>query len=385
MHKQSDLFLGVSALMLALISLYLLSYFGWSFKLPWLKQTALVRQTFVVATSSMKTIDVANPIKAVWEQVDSKLIKFPGRDSHTTYEFNNRLFLTGGLDASGTGRQDQPIYEQAKYFNDIWVTTDGKNWQLAKDKAAFPPIRSATVVNFKGVLYMLGGWSPEVGYQNGIWQSTDGINWQKIAKASFDVREGQKVVIFKDKLWLIGGVNYSLKKTFNDVWSSNDGVAWKKEVANAPWSSRWDHDVTVFKNHLYLAGGMNFNGVGYGDVWTSTDGVKWQKITDLAPWKKRQGQALIVFKNFMWLIGGIDAKTNEGGGDTWYTDNGIDWQKTAIDGGWSGREDHEVNVFKDKIIITGGMNGDFQWLNDVWIATVPVEKIQVEIASSAQN
>jgi len=380
MKSQAGFMVEALAITLAAAAVFLVVIFGLpvNFSWPTKSQTALASKSLMVATSSIKVIEVANPAGTVWQRVDPSLIKFPVRDSHATYEFNGRLFLTGGLDATSTGTKNNPIYEKAKYYNDIWVSDDGANWTLAKAKAEFPPIRSMSIVNFKGALFMFGGWSPAVGYKNGVWKSVDGINWTRIANASFDEREGQKVIIFNDKLWLIGGVNYFSRKTFNDVWSSSDGVAWRKEVAKAPWSSRWDHDIAVFNNKIWLVGGMNFNGVGYGDEWSSKDGKVWIKVTDLAPWKKRQGQALIVFKDLMWLIGGIDAKTSEGVGDTWFTRNGVDWQKTDIDGGWSGREDHEVNVFKDKVIITGGMNGNFEWLNDVWVATVPVEKVEVK-------
>jgi hypothetical protein len=385
MKKNPDFTLHLLAILLAILALSLVIFFGFpvSFSGLFKNQTALARQSFVAATSSEKMIEVANPAGATWKQVDPSRIKFPGRDSHATYEFNGQLFLTGGLDATNTGSKMNPVYEKAKYYNDIWVSSDGENWSLVKSHAEFPPIRSMSVVNFKNELYMFGGWGPEVGYKNGVWKSIDGINWSKIANASYDEREGQKVILFKDKLWMIGGVNYFDRKTFNDVWSSSDGIAWKREVKNAPWHSRWDHDVTVFKDKIWLAGGMNFNGVGYGDEWVSSDGLKWEKVTDLAPWKKRQGQALVVYKNIMWLIGGIDAKTSEGIGDTWYTEDGFNWKKTDIDGGWSGREDHEVNIFQDKVIITGGMNGNFEWLNDVWVATVPIEKVKIKMATSS--
>ncbi|MFA6416057.1 MAG: hypothetical protein WCW56_01045 [Candidatus Paceibacterota bacterium] len=381
MNSQSGFMVQVVAIVLAVVAIILMVSFGspLNFSWPIKNQTAAASQSLVEATTSIKIIEVANPVETSWKQVEPSLIKFPGRDSHATYEFNGKLFLTGGLDATGTGPANNPVYEKAKYYNDIWSSDDGENWTLVKAKADFPPLRSMSVVNFKGALYMFGGWGPTVGYKNGIWKSTDGIVWSRIANTSFDEREGQKVIIFNDKLWLIGGVNYFTKKTFNDVWSSSDGVAWRKEVANAPWHSRWDHDVAVFNDQIWLVGGMNFNGVGYGDEWRSEDGKKWTRVTELAPWKKRQGQALVVFKDLMWLIGGIDAKTSEGIGDTWFTKNGVDWQKTEIDGGWSGREDHEVNVFKDKIVITGGMNGNFEWLNDVWVATVPVEKVEVKV------
>ena len=44
----------------------------------------------------------------------------------------------------------------------------------------------------------------------------------------FSARGAAEVIEFKDKLWLIGGVNQGGVK--NDVWSSEDSLHWKKEL-----------------------------------------------------------------------------------------------------------------------------------------------------------
>jgi len=386
MNRRLGNFINVVAIFLSIIAIWAMAFFGLPIDLPIDKALATVATVFesqaIPNTFSTTTkISIADPLKLTWRQVDPNLIKFPGRDSHATYQFNGQLFLTGGLDAKETMKNKMPVYEKAQYFNDIWSTTDGQNWQLTKARAEFPPFRSASVVEFKGSLYLFGGWSPVVGYKTGVWQSTDGLKWIKIAPASFEEREGQKVVVFDDKLWLIGGVNYDQKKTFNDVWVSADAVSWRQVVKNAPWHSRWDHDIAVFNNKIWLVGGMNFNGVGYGDEWYSLDGKEWQLATSSALWGKRQGQSLLVWDDSLWLVSGLDAKTNEGAGDTWFSNNGLDWNKTEVDGTWPGREDHETVIFKDKIFVIGGMSDDWEWLNDVWWAPMPKREVSVTTTS----
>ena len=306
-----------------------------------------------------------DPSILTWQQVED--IPFEKRDSHTVYVFNDNLFLTSGLDSDDSKLNSHtPVYEKAVYYNDIWVSVDGMNWNKIKDHAEFPLIRSTNIIEFKGSLYLLGGWSPTEGYSIGIWKSNDGINWKKVkSKPEFGAIEGHKVIEFQGKLLLIGGVNYATRKTSNSVWESEDGVNWTL-LTSAPFHSRWDHDVISYDNKLFLMGGMDLGDKGFSDVWESEDGKNWNLILDDAPWGKRQGLGVVSFHDYIFLVGGLDAIKITGIGDSWYSKNGINWTKTKKDGKWLGREDHGVIVFKDKIFVLGGMDENFNWHNDVW-------------------
>lgn len=318
-------------------------------------------------TRAAKRID---PATLTWNAVEGP--RWEKRDSHAVYVFDNKLWVSGGIDADDSKVNGLPNYEAAKYYNDIWNSEDGIVWNKVTDHAEFPPIRSHTVINFKGTLYMIGGWSPVHGlqYKNGIWKSNDGIHWVKVVdKTDFVDREGQKILEWNGKLYMIGGVNYFGGKTYNDVWVSEDALHWTEIVKNAPWEGRWDHDMDIFQGKLWLLGGMSLHGVGFGDVWNTTDGITWNKVTDLAPWGKRQGQGVVTYGKYMWLVSGLDAKTNEGTGDTWFTADGVQWYKIPDDTKWLGREDHGVVVFKDKIWVLGGMDSNWHWNNDIWYTT----------------
>ena len=306
-----------------------------------------------------------DPASLTWTQANPA--PWPKRDSQAVFIFNDKLWLTGGLDADEAKVNGLPDYSRAKYYNDIWSSEDGLNWKREKEHANYPPIRSSSIFYFKDSLFMAGGWSARDAYRNGIWQSQDGVNWKKvISRPQYEEREGQKVLEFDGKMWLIGGVNYDKQKTFNDVWFSEDGLNWKLATSSAPWRSRWDHDIAAHKDKLWLMGGMNFNGVSYADVWSSSDGRNWELVQDNALWGKRQGLGAATFKDLMWVVSGLNAATNQGAGDAWYSSDGSAWQKTNIDGSWLGREDHAVVVFKNKIWTLGGMDSDWHWNNDVW-------------------
>ncbi len=299
-------------------------------------------------------------------------VRFSKRDSHAVYVFDNKLWLSGGLNSDNSKVNGVPNYEKAIYYNDIWNSTDGLTWNLVKEHAEFPVVRSHSVIFYKDALYMFGGYSPSDGlaYKNGIWRSTDGITWKKVvAKPDYPEREGQKVIEFKDKLWLIGGVNYYGRKTFNDVWWSEDALHWHLATSSAAWHSRWDNDIGVLNGKLWLAGGMNFKGVGYSDEWSSEDGINWELVTPEAAWGERQGQEIVNYGGYMWLISGLHSASNEGKGDAWYTKDGYDWKKAPDDYQWLGREDHGVIVFNDKIWVIGGMDSNWHWNNDIWYST----------------
>lgn len=317
--------------------------------------------------------DSFNPSDLIWEKNDENK-HWQVRDSHTTFVFNKKIFLLGGLDGTlAKTKYNNIIYEKAKYYNDIWSSYDGKNWERVIERANFPPIRSASVVDFNGALFMINGWSPITGYKNGIWKSNNGIDWIKAVKqVPWEEREGQKIIEFNKKLWLIGGVNYMSRKTFNDVWVSDDGLHWESVATSTAWEPRWDHDIVVFRNKIWIMGGMNLDKKNYSDIWKSEDGKNWTLVNDKAPWGKRQGHGLIVFKDLMWLIGGLvsDDKNNEDNkenlNNVWYSSDGENWKHPEIKELWKTREDHTVIVFDNKIWILGGMDKDFNWTNDIW-------------------
>ena len=82
-----------------------------------------------------------------------------------------------------------------------------------------------------------------------LWCSSDGANWTCVTKhAPHGARAASAVGVFSGKIWLMGGriperntpveKGYEKYTTFNDVWCSADGVAWKRVLEHAPWTPR---------------------------------------------------------------------------------------------------------------------------------------------------
>jgi len=339
-----------------------------------------------------------------WEQSSSSTIPWGARDSHALAVFKDALWLMGGLDGNGLVTRDKfgehVEYWRAPHFDDVWMSTDGYNWKLITDNAPWGKRRSAQAVEFKGKLWLMGGWGPEIGYHSDVWSSEDGVRWEEAtAKAEWPAREGHSLAVWQDKLWLIGGVRYDLRTTFSDVWSSADGSNWERVTDNAPWLSRWDHAAVAFQNRLYLTAGMDLRGNTFHDVWVSDDGARWELITNNPPWRERQGHVLLDYRGALWMVGRLnDADSGNGparqqptprlqtpgasatggqaqalaGGpnDIWFTKDGVAWEKTDADPPWLGREDHGAVVWRDKIWVTGGMDSKWQWGSDVWYSTL---------------
>jgi len=75
--------------------------------------------------------------------------------------------------------------------------------------------------------------------------------------ARFPGRSGHKCLLFKNKLWIIGGWNG--KKVLGDIWFSNDGIDWKCALKSAPFPPRAAHSALVYKNKIWVIGGLNFD------------------------------------------------------------------------------------------------------------------------------
>ena len=200
-----------------------------------------------------------------------------------------------------------PFASQSQFFNDVWRSADGVDWELMTDNAGWSPRAglSATVLNDE--IYVLGGsvndddaiigGPPQRIYFNDVWKSADGRDWQQLtASAPFSKRAGAELVTSGEYLYVLGGEQGFLCQPepdcelpyFNDVWRSKDGVEWEQVTAAAGWSPRPGHQCGVIREQFVCFGGFGLpeNPV---DVWSSEDGAAWQLLT-APPWNARSGE-----------------------------------------------------------------------------------------------
>jgi N-acetylneuraminic acid mutarotase len=217
--------------------------------------------------------------------------------------------LTKGQYMYVIGGQNFNPYGPSTFFNDVWRSRDGIHWKQMTENAPWTGRAGLTGVVFKNDIYIMGGslnddniivnGQPLRVYFNDVWKSTDGRNWELVTNnAPWEARSGMRVVIKNDYLYLMGGesgftpaIPGTPPPYYNDVWRSKDGKDWELITLHAPWSARPGHELLVYKNHFVLFGGFNldpafpFSAQAFNpmDAWVSKDGKNWKKLPD-APW-----------------------------------------------------------------------------------------------------
>lgn len=210
---------------------------------------------------------------------------------------------------------------QRHYQNDVWNSEDGKSWTRVIEEAPWGPRVLHHTVAFKSKIWVMGGQTlPQYGpaeerFFRDIWTTSDGAKWDKLEpKEPYWTARGMigGSVVFKDRLWILGGGTYDTPKTpqrkmFNDVWSSDDGVNWQCHTAKAPWEPREYHDVAVFDGRMWMLEG--WSGENRKDVWYSSDGADWRELPG-TPWKPRHAASVFAYDNALWMVVGNNMESD---------------------------------------------------------------------------
>ena len=308
------------------------------------------------------------PIMFGWKKVTSHAA-FSARFSHQVMVFNDKMYL---IDGANINRLSS---------GDVWSSTDGIIWQQINRLSSGDVWSSGSrteqtkistrydhqVVVFKDRMYIIGGLGQGgYGYASDIWRSANGINWTKLSSSPEEMlkRYAHQLVVFKGTLYLIAGLIYNESK--NDIWSSSDGDTWHKETDQAPFPARDSHQVVVFKNKIYLIAGSNeSSGKRLNDVWSSSNGKSWTQETKQAPFSARSSHQVVVFNDKMYLIAGVN-NSKELLNDIWSSTDGKNWTQETDQAPFSARYYHQVVVFKNKMYLIGGLTNTAELLNDVW-------------------
>lgn len=229
------------------------------------------------------------------------------------------------------------------------------------------------------------------------------LSWSEVAKsAPWEARDSHTVVVYKDKIWLMGGLDanshlsqpgfadYNNSPHFSDVWSTENGKDWKLINNNAPWGKRRSVGLLAFNGKIWLMGGYSPD-FGYrNDIWSTQDGINWKKELESAPWAAREGHQMVVFNNKMWITGGVRYNKNIAGAskdeaqlfnDVWYSSDGINWTQTTNNAAWFPRWDHTIAVFQNKLWLIGGMVFGSSTYNDIWYSSDGANWTQVSVSA----
>jgi len=259
-----------------------------------------------------------------WKQVTAEA---PWRHSDLPMSlvFADRMWMMGGW--SG-GRM---LGHEAGH--EIWSSTDGKNWQQATAAAPWSARLAAATCVFNGRMWILGGtenyyFGDESSLKNDVWSSADGKNWRlEQANAPWAPRAYHQAVVMSGRMYILGGGNYvPTYKAYNDVWSSRDGVNWELVTDNAPWHPRLWFSSVVYRDRMWVIGGWSGEpSKNWGDVWHSGDGKQWHELVAKNSWKERHEHSAFVWQDKLWVAGGHAQPLSS---EVWSIDISDDWFKT---------------------------------------------------------
>ena len=246
-----------------------------------------------------------------------RLSDWAGRHCSGYVVYKDKMWIVGG-DAN-----------QGHYHNDVWNSDDGRVWHYVNNGKPVPwrpRCHHHTVVFNDRILVMGGQTSPQFAeaeekFYNDVWSTSDGINWEKI-ETQGDIWTPRGLIggsaVLNERIWMLGGGTYDTpttpeRKHYNDVWSSGDGARWTLHTANAPWASRSMHDVAAFDGKLWvLEGSWAAEGQrsrNQNDVWYSSDGVNWTELPG-TPWKPRHAASVFVHDNALWMVAGNNMESD---------------------------------------------------------------------------
>lgn len=212
---------------------------------------------------------------------------------------------------------------QGHYQTDVWKSRDGKSWQCVARGRELPwgPRVLHYTVAHRGRIWIMGGqtlpqFAPaEERFYDDVWSSEDGAEWERATGDG--PRPPQRGMIggsavFRGRIWVLGGGRYDTpavpaRTFFNDVWSSEDGRSWQCVTPRASWEARQYHDVAVFDDRLWVLEGWNRS--NRNDVWYSSDGAEWHELEG-TPWRERHAASVFVHDGALWMVAGNNMESD---------------------------------------------------------------------------
>ncbi len=291
-----------------------------------------------------------------------------GRDGAGLLSFHDTLWLLGGWNP--TTRNKEFVNATT---NQILFSTDGMKWDSVIIPIPWEQRHTAGYIVFKNKMWVIGGDANQYHYQNDVWNSSDGRKWTKVTDS---IPWGDRVLhysfILKGKMWILGGQSLSdfvvipnrpfiTKDTvFTDVWNSEDGDKWKRVTDILPFAPRGGIvGSVVFNDKVWIIGGGKYHEERRDDIWASKDGLSWEFI-GRTPWQARYYHNIFVFDDKIWMFGGNNFKVDLN--DCWYSENGVQWHELK-NMNIKPRHASSIAQFKNQLYIMGGSNVDSL---DIW-------------------
>lgn len=149
-------------------------------------------------------------------------------------------------------------------LTDVWKSINGSDWTLVTAETGVSFASATTIISYHGSFYLIGGSE-----QNGCWSSPDGEHWTSIVvSAGFGNRYGAAVTIYNNLIWSAGGLEFIENgiSASDDAWHSTDCSVWEEDTGKAGFGLRYGHVLVSFQDKIWLLGGSDYSGT-QNDVW----------------------------------------------------------------------------------------------------------------------
>lgn len=170
-------------------------------------------------------------------------------------------------------------------------------------------------------------------------------NWNTlVVNTEFSPRDSCRRFRHAGELWLSNGYQ-SGNVLVPDLWSSVNGLSWKRRNAATPWRG-WS-PITSYGGAIVAVGEK---------VYRSTDlGATWAVITDTLPFVIGDGQTIDYATAYTWEMIEFAGKLMIFATDrVWYTTDLINWSSVLLP--WAARYNYGIAVVKGEVHVMGGNN-----------------------------
>ncbi|MCK5537654.1 MAG: hypothetical protein KAI79_12565 [Bacteroidales bacterium] len=179
-----------------------------------------------------------------------------------------------------------------EYFNDVWRSTDGINWELLVSNDFGIRAELAATVGVNNQLYINGGvhgiifeaegnaTHPITNWQ-ALWTSSDGENWSDLRDSTivedrYLYRSAHQMVFYKDLVWSLPGKTISnehymfASDSYYPSWTYDSNGYWGLDSKGVAIDARHSYDAFVWKDKIWIFGGFTATYGQSNDVWTAT-------------------------------------------------------------------------------------------------------------------